>query len=36
VAAPWVQKAQARDAAIAATRQIAANALTALGKPASQ
>ena len=36
VAAPWVQKAQARDAAIAATRQIAANALTALGKPAPQ
>jgi hypothetical protein len=36
VAAPWAQKAQARDAAIAATRQIAANALTALGKPASQ
>jgi hypothetical protein len=32
----WVQKAQARDAAIAAARHIAADALAALGKPASQ
>jgi hypothetical protein len=36
LAAAWVQKAQARDAAIAAARHIAADALAALGKPASQ
>jgi hypothetical protein len=33
VAAAWVQKAQARNAAIAAGRAIAANALAALGNP---
>ena len=33
IAAPWVQKAQARTAAIAASRQLAANALAALSKP---
>ncbi len=33
VAAPWVQKAQARATAIAASRQLAANALAALSKP---
>jgi hypothetical protein len=33
IAAPWVQKAQARNAAVAASRQLAANALAALGKP---
>lgn len=32
----WIKKAQAREAAIAASRQIAANALASLGKPASQ
>jgi hypothetical protein len=36
LAAAWVQKAQARDTAIAAARHIAADALAALGKPASQ
>ncbi|HUD87289.1 MAG TPA: mitofilin family membrane protein, partial [Xanthobacteraceae bacterium] len=36
LAAAWVQKAQTRDAAVAAARHIAADALTALGKPASQ
>jgi hypothetical protein len=36
LAAAWVQKVNARDAAIAASRQIAADALAALGKPASQ
>jgi hypothetical protein len=36
LAAAWVQKAQARNAAIAAARHIAADALAALGKPASQ
>ena len=35
-AADWVQKAQARNAAIAASRQIAADALAALSKPAAQ
>jgi hypothetical protein len=34
--ADWVAKAQARDAAIAASRQITADALAALAKPASQ
>lgn len=33
--ADWVGKAQARDAAIAASRRIAAGALAALGKPAT-
>ena len=32
----WVKKAQAREAAIAASQRIAAAALTALGKPGSQ
>jgi hypothetical protein len=32
----WVKKAQAREAAIAASRRIAADALAALGKPGSQ
>lgn len=36
VVAGWVQKAQARQAAIAAARSIAAAALAALAKPASQ
>jgi hypothetical protein len=36
LAADWIAKAQARDAAIAASRRIAADALAALGKPASQ
>jgi len=36
LAADWAQKAQARDAAIAASRQIAADALAALSKPAAQ
>ena len=31
-----IKKAQARQAAIAASRQIAANALASLGKPAAQ
>jgi hypothetical protein len=35
-AAAWTQKATARDAAIAAARQISANALAALGKPSPQ
>jgi hypothetical protein len=34
--AAWVKTAEARDAAIAASRQLAANALAALGGPASQ
>jgi hypothetical protein len=34
--ADWIAKAHARDAAIAASRKIAADALAALGKPASQ
>ncbi len=33
IAAPWVQKAQARTAAITASRQLVANALAALSKP---
>ena len=32
----WVKKAQAREAAIAASRRIAADALAALSKPVSQ
>jgi hypothetical protein len=36
LASPWIAKAQARDAAIAASRSIAANALAALAKPNSQ
>ncbi len=35
-AAGWIKQAEARQAAIAASRQIAAAALAALGKPASQ
>jgi hypothetical protein len=35
-AAAWAQKAKARDAAIAAARQISANALAALGAPNPQ
>jgi len=34
--AGWVKKAEARDAALAACRHIAADALAALGKPVSQ
>jgi hypothetical protein len=34
--ADWVKKAQAREAAIAASRRIAADALAALSKPAAQ
>jgi hypothetical protein len=33
IAAPWVQKAQARNAAIAASLKLTANALAALSKP---
>jgi hypothetical protein len=36
ITADWVKKAQARDAAIAASRRIATDALAALGKPAVQ
>ncbi len=36
IAADWVKKAQAREAAIAASRRIAADAVAALGKPAGQ
>jgi hypothetical protein len=36
LAADWVKKAQAREAAIAASRRIAADALAALSKPAAQ
>ena len=36
VAENWVKKAEAREAAIAASRRIAADALAALGSPASQ
>ena len=36
LAADWVKKAQARDAAITASRQIAAGALAALSKPGAQ
>jgi hypothetical protein len=35
-AEPWIQKAQAREAAIAASRRIAADALAALGRPVTQ
>jgi len=35
LAAGWVKKAQAREAAIAASRRIAADAVAALGKPAA-
>jgi hypothetical protein len=31
---PWIEKADARDAALAAARQLAADATAALGKPA--
>ncbi len=33
---PWIKKAQAREAAIAASRRIAADALAALGRPVTQ
>jgi hypothetical protein len=33
IAAPWVQKAQARNAAIAASLKLTTNALATLGKP---
>jgi hypothetical protein len=36
LAADWVKKAQAREAAIAASRRIAADALAALNTPVSQ
>jgi hypothetical protein len=36
LAADWVKKAQAREAAIAASQRIAADAVVALGKPAAQ
>jgi hypothetical protein len=36
LAADWTKKAQAREAAIAASRRIAADALAALSKPAAQ
>lgn len=36
ITAAWVKDAQARDAAVAASRQIAAAALAALNKPATQ
>ncbi len=36
LAAAWVAKAKAREAAVATSRQIAAAALSAMGKPASQ
>ena len=36
LAAAWVEKAQARDAAIAASRKLAADALAALSKPNPQ
>lgn len=36
LAAPWVKKAEAREAAIAASRRVAADALAALSKPAQQ
>ena len=36
VAADWVKKAEARNGAIAASRQIAADSLAALSKPAAQ
>jgi hypothetical protein len=31
---PWIEKADARDAALAASRQLAADATAALSKPA--
>jgi hypothetical protein len=36
LAAPWSKKVAAREAAIAASRRIAADALAALGRPAGQ
>ena len=36
LAAAWVEKAQARNAAIAASRKVAADALAALSKPNPQ
>jgi hypothetical protein len=36
LAEPWIAKAEARNAAIAASRHIVADALNALGKPGSQ
>jgi hypothetical protein len=36
LAAPWSKKVTAREAAIAASRRIAADALAALGRPAAQ
>jgi hypothetical protein len=36
LAAAWVKTAQAREAAIAASQKIAADALAALAKPGSQ
>ena len=36
LAASWVKKAEAREAAIAASRRIAADALAAIGRPAPQ
>jgi hypothetical protein len=36
LAAPWVKTVEARNAAIAASRRLAADALAALGKPAAQ
>jgi hypothetical protein len=36
LAAPWVKKAETREAAIAASRRLAADALAALSKPAQQ
>ena len=36
ITAPWVKKAEARNAAIAASRRIAADAFAALNKPGSQ
>jgi hypothetical protein len=36
LAAAWVKKAEAREAAIAASRRVAADALAALGKPPQQ
>ena len=36
LAGDWVKKAEAREAAVAASRRIAADAVAALGKPAPQ
>ncbi|HWE77498.1 MAG TPA: hypothetical protein VG270_03155, partial [Pseudolabrys sp.] len=36
IAADWAKKAQAREAAVAATRNITAGALTALSQPAAR